>query len=325
MTGSGNDDGVTRPSNVPEHAPEAPPAGIMLPVAGVRLRPGGRAYGCDATAVWRDGSVHVGTRVIVQAERGHELGIICVAPALRPVRGRLPRLVRVADARDLGRADEEQRRAVEALDFARRAARTRKLPIKVFHVDIAAGNRATFYFASDARIDFRELVRDLSGNLRLRVEMRQVGVRDEAKMVGGIGSCGRELCCSTFLPRFAPVSIKAAKNQNIALTPSKVSGQCGRLKCCLVYEEANYVEAAKALPRLGKRVDTPDGVGRVGDLDVLRGRVRVMFPDGPPKVYDGAEVRRIEAPGQPGGGPGGDGHRGRPDDDGPADTNVPTD
>src|SRR6185369_9779519 len=133
--------------------------------------------------------------------------------------------------------------------------------------------------------------------------MRQVGVRDEAKMVGGIGSCGRELCCTTFLPQFAPVSIKMAKNQNIALNPSKVTGQCGRLKCCLVYEEAMYVEAARNLPRMGKRVDTPDGVGRVGDLDVLRGRVRVHFPDRPPKQYEAHEVRAIAGP--PGGGGGG--------------------
>ena len=128
-------------------------------------------------------------------------------------------------------------------------------------------------------------MRDLGAELRLRVEMRQVGVRDEAKMVGGIGSCGRELCCTTFLPQFAPVSIKMAKHQNLVLNPTKVSGQCGRLKCCLVYEEANYVEAAKRLPKLGKRVTTPEGVGRVGDLDVLRERVRVYFEDQPPKVF----------------------------------------
>ena len=102
-------------------------------------------------------------------------------------------------------------------------------------------------------------------------------------MVGGIGSCGRELCCTTFLPRFAPVSIKMAKDQNLVLNPTKVSGQCGRLKCCLVYEEATYVEAAKALPKVGKRVSTPEGEGRVVELDVLRGRVRVYFQDGPPR------------------------------------------
>ena len=117
--------------------------------------------------------------------------------------------------------------------------------------------------------------------------MRQVGVRDEAKMVGGIGSCGLELCCTTFLPKFAPVSIKMAKNQNLALNPTKVSGQCGRLKCCLVYEDANYVEAAKLLPSVGKRVTTPEGVGRVGDVDVLRERVRVYFEDQPPQGLPG--------------------------------------
>jgi len=165
------------------------------------------------------------------------------------------------------------------------------LEIKMFHAEIHGGGRIVLYFASEARVDFRDLVRDLSNRLRARVELRQVGVRDEAKLVGGIGSCGRELCCSTFLPRFAPVSIKAAKNQNLALTPSKVSGQCGRLKCCLVYEEATYVEAAKKLPRIGKRVETPDGLGKVVDLDILRGRVRVMYQDGPPKVFEASELR----------------------------------
>lgn len=259
----------------------------LIGVAGVRLRPGGRSFACDAGAL----RPQVGTRVMIQVDRGLELGIVMVAPGLRPPARRMPRIVRIADQRDLERAGDDDRRATEALGFAREAIRNRKLAVKVFHAEVQANGKAMFYFASDTRIDFRDLVHDLSGQLRLRVEMRQVGVRDEAKMVGGIGSCGRELCCSTFLPRFAPISIKAAKNQNIALTPSKVSGQCGRLKCCLVYEEANYVEAAKSLPRVGKRVETPDGVGRVGDLDVLRGRVRVMFPDGPPKVYEGNQLR----------------------------------
>ena len=120
-------------------------------------------------------------------------------------------------------------------------------------------------------------------------------MRDEAKMVGGIGSCGRELCCSTFLPKFAPVSIKMAKHQNLAMAPSKVSGQCGRLKCCLVYEDATYVEAAEALPKIGKRVGTPDGVGRVGDLDVLRGRVRVYFDGQPPKTFTADDLQPAPA------------------------------
>ncbi len=276
----------------------------LISIAGVRLRPGGRSFACDAHGL----SPHVGTRVVVQVDRGQEVGIVMVAPALRPALTRMPRILRIADQRDLDRADADGRRVDDALDFARQVVRERKLAVKVFHAEMHGGGRATFYFASEERIDFRQMVSELSGHLNLRVEMRQVGVRDEAKMVGGIGSCGRELCCSTFLQRFAPISIKAAKNQNIALTPSKVTGQCGRLKCCLVYEEANYVEAAKTLPRMGKRVETPDGVGRVGDLDVLRGRVRVLFQDGPPKVYEGGDVRAVAATeGAPGGGGGGGG------------------
>jgi len=263
-------------------------------VVGVKLTPTGRTFACDA------GSFRLakGDRVMIDDGRGAEMAIVAVASAPRAAPGPLPRVLRVADDRDLARAEAHERRADEALGHARERARAHGLGIKLFRAEMTpGGGRVTFYFASDARVDFRELVRDLSGRHRGRVEMRQVGVRDEAKMVGGIGSCGRELCCTTFLPRFAPVSIKMAKHQNLVLNPSKVSGQCGRLKCCLVYEEATYVEAAKTLPRVGKRVTTPDGTGRVGDLDVLAGRVRVYFEDQPPKVFAAADVRALAPPG----------------------------
>ena len=241
-------------------APEAPrPRDVpMATMAGVRLRPGGRVIACHAA----DLPLEVGMRVIIQADRGHRDRHRHGGADRAPGRGRLSRVLRIADERDL-RAGAHRRRArrrragrrargavgAEAAreDVSRRAARQAVAPRSTSR-PTRASTSAIWCAISAAR-------------LRLRVEMRQVGVRDEAKMVGGIGSCGRELCCSTFLPRFAPVSIKAAKEQNIALTPSKVSGQCGRLKCCLVYEEANYVEAAKSLPRMGKRVETPDGVG----------------------------------------------------------------
>ncbi len=243
-----------------------------------------------------------GQRVIIQGENGHEVGVVAVASAPRPSPGgRLPRVIRVADERDLERLEANTRRAAEALAVGREMVRARKIPVKMFRAEVHQNGKATFYFASENRIDFRDLVRDLSNDLRLRVELRQVGVRDEAKMVGGIGSCGLELCCSTFLPRFAPVSIKMAKHQNLVLNPTKVSGQCGRLKCCLVYEEANYVEAAKLLPKLGKRVSTPEGEGRVADLDVLHGRVRVYFQDGPPQVFSAEQVKQLGPP--PGSGP----------------------
>jgi cell fate regulator YaaT (PSP1 superfamily) len=222
--------------------------------------------------------------------------VVAVPPAARPKGGPLPRIVRRAEPRDLDRLRVAAERADEARVFARERAAVHKLGIKLFRVEFQRSGRAVFYFASETRVDFRELVRDLAARYHTRIELRQVGVRDEAKMVGGIGSCGRELCCSTFLPKFAPVSIKMAKHQNLAMAPAKVSGQCGRLKCCLVYEDATYVEAAAALPKIGKRVATPDGVGRVGDLDVLRGRVRVYFEGQPPKTFTADDLQPAPNP-----------------------------
>ncbi len=278
-----------------------PPPSSERPMntVGVKLHPTGRTYELDAGSL----VLRRGQRVIVQGENGHEIGVVAVPSAPRPSSGRLPRVIRVADARDLERLEANDRRAAEALAVGRELVRARKIPVKMFRAELHQNGKATFYFASENRIDFRDLVRDLGNELRLRVELRQVGVRDEAKMVGGIGSCGRELCCSTFLPRFAPVSIKMAKHQNLVLNPAKVSGQCGRLKCCLVYEEANYVDAAKLLPKVGKRVSTPEGEGRVADLDVLHGRVRVYFQDGPPQVFSADQVKTLAPAGGGGGAP----------------------
>jgi cell fate regulator YaaT (PSP1 superfamily) len=285
--------GESPPGNgVPTAGRGAGAAPSLLNVVGVKLAPTGRTFACDAGGL----AARVGDQVVLDDEDA-SVATVAVAPALRPAAPPMPRLLRLADAQDLARREADRRRAADGLAFARERARARNLPIKMFRVEMHAGGRATFYFAAEQRIDFRELVRDLASRVRARVEMRQVGVRDEAKMVGGIGSCGRELCCSTFLPKFAPVSIKMAKNQNLALNPTKVSGQCGRLKCCLVYEEANYVEAAKRLPRSGKRVTTPEGVGRVGDVDVLRERVRVYFEDQPPRVFPASEVKLMTPPG----------------------------
>jgi cell fate regulator YaaT (PSP1 superfamily) len=266
-------------------------------VVGIKLHPRGRTLACDAGTL----ALRHGDRVVVEVDhdgrvgRGSEVGTVAVTACTKAMPEALPRILRRAEPQDLARVDAAQARAADALAFARGRAAARGLAIKLFRADLGGG-RALFTFASETRVDFRELVRDLAAKLHVRVEMRQVGVRDEAKILGGIGSCGRELCCSTFLPRFAPVSIRMAKNQNLALSPSKVSGQCGRLKCCLVYEDAVYVEAAAALPRIGKRVMTPDGLGRVGDLDVLRGRVRVTFEDKPPKVFAAAELDTAAAP-----------------------------
>jgi len=304
----------------PPHPTEAAPTASAPPVTvvGVKLTPTGRTLACDPGKL--AATLRVGDRVVVDHDDGAtSVGTVAVAAAARAAAPPMPRVLRVADARDLARLDADARRAAEALAFARERAKARGLPIKIFRAELLGGGaRATFTFAAEQRVDFRELVRDLASRVHARVEMRQVGVRDEAKMIGGIGSCGRELCCSTFLPKFAPVSIKMAKNQNLALNPTKVSGQCGRLKCCLVYEEANYVEAAKRLPRAGKRVTTPEGVGRVGDVDVLRERVRVYFEDQPPKVFAASDVKLLAPPGEPPRGGGPEGPPPAPDDVPPA-------
>jgi cell fate regulator YaaT (PSP1 superfamily) len=267
----------------------------LINVAGVKLHPRGRTLACDAGEL----ELRHGEEVVVDDGRDAEVGRVAIPSSRRAPGEPLPRILRRANDADRARVAAAARRSTDALAFARGRAAAHRLPIKLFRAELQRGGRAMFSFASETRIDFRELVRELAAHLHCRIEMRQVGVRDEAKVVGGIGSCGRELCCSTFLPKFAPVSIKMAKNQNLALSPAKVSGQCGRLKCCLVYEDAVYQEAASALPRIGRRVATPDGVGRVGDLDVLRGRIRVYFDGQPPKVFTADQIAPAPAPSSP--------------------------
>lgn len=277
-------------SEIPSHPTAIADTGESRNIVGVKLQPTGRTLECDARGL----TLLRGERVVIDDRRGAQVATVSVPSAKRPVRGPLGRVLRRAEDRDLARQSDQHRREADALAFARERARARKLPIKMFRAELHSGDNAFFYFSSDQRIDFRDLVRDLAAHLRARIELRQVGVRDEAKMVGGAGSCGRELCCTSFLPQFAPVSIRMAKDQNLVLNPNKVSGQCGRLKCCLVYEQAQYVEALKTLPRPGKRVDTADGIGKVEDLNVLMGKVRVWFPDRPPAVYMADQVREID-------------------------------
>ena len=261
-------------------------------VVGVKYAPTGPTIDCDSgNLVFRQGEA-----VVVDDRRGGTVATVSVPTTARKGAGSLGRILRRAEPRDLARAQEEQRRQDDAMAFARSRAHALRLPIKVFRVDFDhGGDRALFFFSSEKRVDFRDLVRDLSARLRARIEMRQVGVRDEAKLVGGIGSCGRELCCSTFLPHFGPVSIKMAKNQRLVLNPTKVAGQCGRLKCCLMYEDAQYVEAGKGLPKIGKQVQTPEGVGRVDDLNILSRKVRVSFFDRPSETFDASDVRALDA------------------------------
>ncbi len=256
----------------------------------VRLAHNGRLLDCECGTM----ALRRGDKVVVDDRRASALGTVTVPSGTRQVQDLQGRVIRKAEARDLLRAEQEQKRQEEALAFARERARALGLPIKLFRTDIGlGGDRATFFFSCEQRVDFRGLVRDLASHLHARIEMRQVGVRDESRLTGGIGTCGRELCCSTYLSRFAPVSIKMAKHQRLVLNPTKIAGQCSRLKCCLVYEDDLYVELSKNLPKPGKRVETPEGVGRVDDLDVLGGRVRVSFFERPPMTFAASEVRLV--------------------------------
>lgn len=268
--------------------PQAPLGDDVASVAGVRFAAGGRITWVDAG----DGDYKLGERVLADSERGPRVGWIAVTPSRRAVRDRnLRRLIRRASREDED-GDREAERTTQLLRAAKDAAAQLRLPLKVFRVE-ASRNRALVYYTSDEqRLDLRDFIRALHPVTHgARVELRQLGVRDEAKAVGGLGVCGLTLCCSTWLPDFVPVSIKMAKDQGLVLTPTKVSGQCGRLKCCLVYEQATYAELRKGLPKLGKRVIAPRGEGRVVEVDVLHQRIRVSYGPGETEVLPATEVK----------------------------------
>ncbi|MSP60783.1 MAG: hypothetical protein EXR72_10655 [Myxococcales bacterium] len=273
--------------------------GALANVAGIKFREAGSIHEYDAG----DQSYQRGEQVVVESERGPILGIVAVGSRRTLVSEPLHRIVRRAGAEEERQRERNARKEQEAFVLCRDKIRERRMPMKLLRAELPLqGAKLLFYFASEERIDFRDLVKDLGARLRGRIEMRQVGARDEAKMVGGLGDCGRELCCSTFLPSFAPVSIKMAKDQGLVLNPARVTGQCGRLKCCLVYEHALYQEMRKGLPKVGKRVKTPAGEGRVVELDVLRQMVRVGFMEGGTQTFPAATVEAL-APPQQGGRP----------------------
>ena len=247
--------------------PQEPGAEAATPeplrdVVDVRFRVAGRAGAYDAGSL--DLAMH--DLVVVQTERGPELGEVTGhrRPRWPNEDSRLPRVLRRADERDLSRADHnraQERRAHGA--FVSLAAR-HKLDAKLIRVDYRFdGGKAVFYFMAGSRIDFRGLVRDLAQSLHTRIEMRQIGDRDETRLIGGVGPCGRELCCSSWLREFAAVSVKMAKEQDLSLNPSKLAGMCGRLKCCLRYEYDTYLSLRRGLPGIGKKVRSVKGDGEI--------------------------------------------------------------
>lgn len=252
----------------------------MTNVAGVRFKRTGKMYYFDP----QDLPLEVGTGVIVETARGMEYGTVSMAVTEvrdEDIRKPLKKIVRIADEQDVSRHEENESKKSWAMQVCREKIQKHNLDMRLIDVEFTFdNNKIIFYFTAEGRVDFRELVKDLAGVFKMRIELRQVGVRDEAKMIGGIGCCGRSLCCAAWLSDFQPVSIKMAKTQNLSLNPSKISGVCGRLMCCLKYENEIYQELRKDLPDINERVNTKDGRGKVVEADVLSGNVKVRLYTG---------------------------------------------
>lgn len=223
----------------------------------------------------------VGDRVVVETERGRSIGTIIRGPfEIEETPEGLKNIIRRAEAGDVEASARNTAKEKEAYDFCLAKIKERGMDMKLVKVEyLFDGSKAIFYFTADGRVDFRELVKDLAHQFHTRIEMRQIGVRDESKMVGGIGICGRELCCASFLREFEPVSVKMAKEQNLALNPTKISGQCGRLLCCLSYEFETYCSLKKCLPKCGKHVQSGSTEGEVVKMNVLEGTVTLRTGD----------------------------------------------
>lgn len=247
----------------------------MVNVIGVRFKKAGKIYYFDPDGM----QIAAGQAVIVETARGIEYGTAMIANREVPdteIVQPLKKVIKIATEEDNKQAKINKQKEIEAFDICAQKIKNHDLDMKLVDVELTFDhNKIIFYFTSDGRVDFRELVKELASIFRTRIELRQIGVRDEAKMLNGIGICGRTLCCSTFLGDFQPVSIKMAKEQNLSLNPAKISGICGRLMCCLKYEEDTYEELNKNLPNIGDLVRTPDGNGDVLSVNVLRQLVKV--------------------------------------------------
>ncbi|MCM3125904.1 stage 0 sporulation family protein [Mesobacillus sp. AQ2] len=250
----------------------------MYDVVGVRFKKAGKIYYFDPG----DLSIQKDEFVIVETVRGVEYGRVVIPRKQvgeNDVVLPLKKVVRIADQKDRLIVEENKTAAKEAYDVCSEKVNEHQLDMKLVDVEYTFDrNKVIFYFTADGRVDFRELVKDLASIFRTRIELRQIGVRDEAKMLGGIGPCGRMLCCSTYLGDFEPVSIKMAKDQNLSLNPTKISGLCGRLMCCLKYENDEYETAKEQLPDIGETILTPDGRGKVVGLNILERVMQVDIP-----------------------------------------------
>lgn len=273
----------------------------MTRVVSIKFRAAGKHYDFNALSF----EFAPGDRVVVETDRGRALGTVIGHPReMDPesLRTELKTVLRPAEEADIALEANNVARELEASRFCLQRIQSRQMEMKLVRAEyLFDGSKIIFYFTADGRVDFRELVKDLAHHFHTRIEMRQIGVRDEAKLIGGIGICGRELCCCTFLTDFAPVSVKMAKEQGLALNPSKISGQCGRLLCCLAYEYETYCDLRKALPKCGKRVQVDGQEAEVIQHHLLTQVVKVRFDDGKTAEMTAGEITKGERtkPAQP--------------------------
>ncbi|HBU13248.1 MAG TPA: stage 0 sporulation protein [Clostridiales bacterium] len=252
----------------------------MKTIIGVRFAEVGKVYYFDPGGL----ELQSGDHVIVETARGVEYGEVALGPKnVEKFNKQLKKVIRKADEKDSKTLEKNKQKEKDAFVTGEDKILKRNLPMKLIDVEYTFdGGKIIFYFTAEGRVDFRELVKDLAAVFKTRIELRQIGVRDEAKKIGGLGPCGRPACCAAFMGDFQPVSIKMAKEQNLSLSPTKISGLCGRLMCCLNYEHEYYHDMRKKLPRNGVKVKTPDGEAEVADTNALTQKVKVRaeLPDG---------------------------------------------
>lgn len=266
----------------------------MKRIIGVRFKRLGKIYFFDPK--WLE--VQKGEKVVVETTQGEEIAEVVVPNRMieeEKLTSPLKKVLRLASSRDLKHAEECRKKEKEAFELCNKKIKEHKLDMTLTDVEYKFDNsKILFYFTADGRVDFRNLVKDLAAVYKTRIELRQIGVRDEVKRIGGNGVCGRELCCCSFLRDFETVSIKMAKEQNISLNPSKISGNCGRLMCCLKYEQEVYEDKLKKMPNIGAIVKTPDGQGEVDGIEPLKEVIKVKIKDGEIYKFKRYEVKDIK-------------------------------
>lgn len=266
----------------------------MTKIVGVRFKPAGKIYYFDPAGF----EIKKDKFVVVETARGIEMGEVIIEPCdikdenvIKPLKS----VLRLATDEDIKNREKNKEKEKSAFQICEEQIKKHNLEMKLVEVEYTFdGSKVLFYFTADGRVDFRDLVKDLAAIFKVRIELRQIGVRDETKTIGSIGVCGRNLCCSQFLGEFEPVSIKMAKEQGLSLNPTKISGACGRLMCCLKYEQETYEELLKVTPRVGAIVKTPMGKGEVESVNLLRGLVKVKIDSEREKALHEFSVSEIK-------------------------------